>query len=88
MFYIRPATVVKFIIKIIIYFHLECIGEDISTQSVEIFSIPTKHLSALTTKTFSVDDSVLKLASECIVAISGKFYVGRRFIKVTGRSAF
>lgn len=88
MFYIRPGTIVKFIIKVIIYFHLECIGEDISAQPVEIFSIPTKHLSTLTTKTFGIDDSVPKLASEFIVTISSKFYVRRRLIDITGRSPF
>lgn len=36
--------------------------EDISTQSVEISPIPTIHLSALTTKTFGIEDLVSKLA--------------------------
>lgn len=88
MLYVRPTAVVKFIVKIIIYFDLKCIRQDISTQSVEIFSVPAEHFPALTTETFGVDDSVPTLASKCVVAIASEFYVGRRFISVTGRSAF
>lgn len=88
MLYVRPTAVVKFIVKIIIYFDLKGIREDISTQSVEIFSVPAEHFPALTTETFGVDDSVPKLASKCIVTVAGKLYVGRGFNSVTGRSAF
>lgn len=49
--------------------YLKGIREDISTQSVEISSVPAEHFPALTTETFGVDDSVPKLASKCIVTV-------------------
>lgn len=61
--------------------YLECIGEEICTQSVVISSIPTEHPSAQATETLCVEDSVPELAGEGVVTVVWGFLRKKRWLQ-------